>query len=72
MKTRAEMIDRLVLDDMDIIENGIMQNDYDYLRDILRGGKGYDFQTDDEIAQEFYSRTWEDGHEEEVKWKPHL
>jgi hypothetical protein len=54
---RHEMIERLIDDDIEtILNSGACA---DYLSNILRMGKGYELQTDEEIAQEFNSRTWE-------------
>jgi hypothetical protein len=54
---REDMIDRLVDDDIDtILSSGTCA---DYISHILRRGKGYELQTDQEIAHEFKSRTWE-------------
>jgi hypothetical protein len=56
--TRDEMINRLIDDDIETIlgSNASM----DYLIDILRRGTGYELQLDQEIVQEYHSRTWED------------
>lgn len=56
--TRDEMIDRLIDDDIQtILGNG---QSIDYLINILRRGTGYELQLDQEIVQEYHSRTWED------------
>lgn len=52
-----EMIERLIDDDIEtILNSGACA---DYLANILRTGKGYELQTEEQIKQEFNSRTWE-------------
>jgi hypothetical protein len=56
--TRDEMINRLVDDDINTILGS--NPSIDYLIDILKRGTGYELQLDEEIVQEYHSRTWED------------
>jgi hypothetical protein len=56
--TRDEMINRLIDDDIETILGS--NPSMDYLIDILRRGTGYELQLDQEIVQEYHSRTWED------------
>jgi hypothetical protein len=56
--TREDMINRLIDDDVETILGS--NPSMDYLIDILRRGTGYELQLDEEIVQEFHSRTWED------------
>jgi hypothetical protein len=56
--TREDMIDRLIDDDIQTILGS--NPSIDYLIDILRRGTGYELQLDEEIVQEYHSRTWED------------
>lgn len=56
--TREDMINRLIDDDVETILGS--NQSIDYLIDILRRGTGYELQLDEEIVQEFHSRTWED------------
>jgi hypothetical protein len=53
---KAEMIEKLINDDIDTIKNS---RDDEYIYNILRFGIGYDHQALFEIKQEFESRTWE-------------
>ena len=54
---REEMIEQLIDDDIETILNS--GTCADYLSNILRMGKGYELQTDEEISLEYNSRTWE-------------
>ena len=54
---REDMIERLIDDDIETILNSPLPADY--LVNILRFGTGYELQTDEDIKQEFNSRTWE-------------
>lgn len=55
--TKQEMIERLIDDDIEtILYSGVTA---DYLANILRFGTGYELQTDEQITEEFNSRTWE-------------
>jgi ABC-type proline/glycine betaine transport system ATPase subunit len=56
--TRDEMINRLIDDDVETILGS--NQSIDYLVSILRRGTGYELQLDQEIVQEYHSRTWED------------
>jgi hypothetical protein len=56
--TREEMINRLIDDDIETILGS--NQSIDYLVSILRRGTGYELQLDEEIVQEYHSRTWED------------
>jgi hypothetical protein len=56
--TREDMIDRLIDDDIETILGS--NQSIDYLVSILRRGTGYELQLDEEIVQEYHSRTWED------------
>jgi hypothetical protein len=56
--TRDEMINRLIDDDIETILGS--NPSIDYLIDILKRGTGYELQLDQEIVQEYHSRTWED------------
>jgi ABC-type proline/glycine betaine transport system ATPase subunit len=56
--TRDEMINRLIDDDVETILGS--NQSIDYLVSILRRGTGYELQLDEEIVQEYHSRTWED------------
>jgi hypothetical protein len=56
--TREDMINRLIDDDVETILGS--NPSMDYLIDILRRGTGYELQLDEEIVQEYHSRTWED------------
>jgi hypothetical protein len=56
--TREDMIDRLIDDDIETILGS--NQSIDYLVSILRRGTGYELQLDEEIVQEYRSRTWED------------
>jgi hypothetical protein len=56
--TRDEMINRLIDDDIETILGS--NQSIDYLVSILRRGTGYELQLDEEIVQEYHSRTWED------------
>jgi len=56
--TRDEMINRLIDDDIETILGS--NQSIDYLVSILRRGTGYELQLDQEIVQEYHSRTWED------------
>jgi hypothetical protein len=56
--TREDMINRLIDDDIQTILGS--NPSIDYLIDILRRGTGYELQLDEEIVQEYHSRTWED------------
>lgn len=54
---RNQMIEKLIDDDIEtILNSGACA---DYLSNILRRGKGYELQTDDEIEEEFNTRSWE-------------
>ena len=58
---RQAMIDRLVEDDIQVIQDA-MQNkrvDVEYLDFILRDGVGYNRMSDESLIQEFNNRTWE-------------
>jgi hypothetical protein len=56
--TRDEMINRLIDDDIETILGS--NKSIDYLVSILRRGTGYELQLDEEIVQDYHSRTWED------------
>jgi hypothetical protein len=56
--TRDEMINRLIDDDIETILGS--NQSIDYLVSILRRGTGYELQLDEEIVQDYHSRTWED------------
>jgi hypothetical protein len=58
---RKAMIDRLVEDDIQVIQDA-MQNkrvDVEYLDFILRDGVGYNKMSDESLIEEFNNRTWE-------------
>ena len=58
---RQAMIDRLVEDDIQVIQDA-MQNkrvDVEYLDFILRDGVGYNRMSDESLIEEFNNRTWE-------------
>lgn len=57
--TREEMIERLIDDDIQVIKDGIENNDYYYLDFVLRNGMGYEKCSDEALKEEFFSRTWE-------------
>ena len=58
---RQAMIERLVEDDIQVIQDA-MQNkrvDVEYLDFILRDGVGYNRMSDESLIEEFNNRTWE-------------
>jgi hypothetical protein len=56
---RVEMIDELLNDDIATIQSAMHSNDFEYLTNCLLYGIGYDSWTDDQITDEYNSRTWE-------------
>jgi hypothetical protein len=56
---REAMIERLIKDDIQVIKDGLLNKDYEYLDFILRDGVGYNKMSDESIKDEFNQRTWE-------------
>jgi hypothetical protein len=56
---REAMIERLIKDDIQVIKDAFINNDYEYLDFILRDGVGYHKMSDESIKEEFNQRTWE-------------
>lgn len=58
MKTREDLIDELVRDEIDTIEQMILQNDYTYIDSIVRYGGilGLDNMTNEDLIEKYYSR----------------
>ena len=56
---RIQMIENLVDDDIATIQSAMYSNDFEYLSNCLMYGIGYDSWTDEQIANEYNSRTWE-------------
>ena len=68
MKTRKEMIEELIDDDMDSIQNGSMKENDRFIYDALMNGrKGYNNFTDKELQEEYklYLEQQEDDDEED-------
>ena len=54
MKTREEMIEELIDDDMDSIQSGSMRDNDRFIYDVLMNGrKGYNNFTDKELQKEY-------------------
>ena len=56
---RKTMIERLIKDDIQVIQDALLNKDYEYLDFILRDGVGYNKMSDESIKEEFNQRTWE-------------
>ena len=56
---RQAMIDRLVEDDIQVIQDAMQNRDIEYLDFILRDGVGYNKMSDESLIEEFNNRTWE-------------
>jgi len=56
---RKAMIERLIKDDIQVIQDALLNKDYEYLDFILRDGVGYNKMSDESIKEEFNQRTWE-------------
>jgi hypothetical protein len=56
---REDIITKLIDDDIATIQSAMYNNDFEYLSNCLRYGIGYDSWTNEDIATEFTSRTWE-------------
>ena len=56
---RKAMIDRLVEDDIQVIQDAMQNRDIEYLDFILRDGVGYNKMSDESLIEEFNNRTWE-------------
>ena len=56
---RQAMIDRLVEDDIQVIQDAMQNRDIEYLDFILRDGVGYNRMSDESLIEEFNNRTWE-------------
>ena len=56
---RESMIERLIKDDIQVIKDAFLNNDYEYLDFILRDGIGYHKMSDESIVEEFRTRSWE-------------
>ena len=56
---RQAMIDRLVEDDIQVIQDAMQNRDIEYLDFILRDGVGYNRMSDESLIEEFDNRTWE-------------
>ncbi len=68
MKTREEMIQELIDDDMDSIRNGSMRDNDGFIYDaIMNGRKGYNNFTDKELQEEYklYLEQQEEDEEED-------
>jgi hypothetical protein len=59
LRTRDELIDELVHDDIETIKIGVENDDYYYLSLVLRSGTGYEKQTNKQLSDEYLSRSWE-------------
>ena len=57
---REKMIEKLVNDDIATIKSAMYNNDYEYLSNCLQFGLGYDSWLDEDLKQEFNTRTWEE------------
>ena len=54
MKTRKEMIEELINDDMTSIQDGSMKDNDRFIYDVLMNGrKGYNNFTDEELQEEY-------------------
>ena len=54
MKTRREMIEELINDDMTSIQDGSMKDNDRFIYDVLMNGrKGYNNFTDEELQEEY-------------------
>ena len=54
MKTRKEMIEELINDDMTSIQDGSMRDNDRFIYDVLMNGrKGYNNFTDEELQEEY-------------------
>ena len=56
---RQAMIDRLVEDDIQVIQDAMQNRDIEYLDFILKDGVGYNRMSDESLIEEFNNRTWE-------------
>jgi len=56
---RQAMIERLVEDDIQVIQDAMQNRDIEYLDFILRSGIGYNKMSDESLIEEFENRTWE-------------
>ena len=56
---RQAMIERLVEDDIQVIQDAMQNRDIEYLDFILRSGIGYNQMSDESLIEEFNNRTWE-------------
>ena len=56
---RQAMIERLVEDDIQVIQDAMQNRDIEYLDFILKDGVGYNRMSDESLIEEFNNRTWE-------------